>query len=245
MNIAIVGMVFISLFILRDVFKPQREIKIAPYLFFILPLLLAFALPAQSMDSTSMAYGNISLSQKNAGQAGSTPSIDSAQNPTAIPNNNNSSPTGDVTGDNSTANNGPVSDSSSGVTVDDQLKKQGDTYIIGDDNFNMGMNSLFLNLENYDGKKVQIKGFVYREKEFKPNEFVVARLMMACCTADLQPVGFLCNYDKAPELEHDTWITVTGIIKKVKYQGEGELIPIIMVNQVQKAEKPQDEYIYP
>lgn len=66
---------------------------------------------------------------------------------------------------------------------------------------------------------------------------------MSCCTADLQPIGFLCRYNKAPELKPDTWLKVSGTIKTVDYNGEKT--PIIIADKVEDAVKPINEYVYP
>lgn len=75
------------------------------------------------------------------------------------------------------------------------------------------------------------------------NEFVPARLLMWCCSADLSPCGIICESEKAPELEEDTWVNVTGVIHIGKYQGEDE--PQIHVTSVSPADKPKEEYVYP
>lgn len=106
-----------------------------------------------------------------------------------------------------------------------------------------GQPEIYGNMEKYEGKKILIKGFVLKGKDFTANEFVIARFMMACCTADLQPVGLMCDYAKAPELKHDTWIKVTGKIKKIQYKGQPN--PAIVVEKVEPAQKPKDEYVYP
>ena len=55
-------------------------------------------------------------------------------------------------------------------------------------------------------------------------------------------VGFLCNYNKAQNFEDGTWIEITGTIKNGTYHGK---MPIIDVENIQKIEKPSDEYVYP
>lgn len=51
------------------------------------------------------------------------------------------------------------------------------------------------------------------------NEFVPARLVMACCVADLSPCGLFCTYGNVSELESDSWVTVTGILYGEQYKG--------------------------
>ncbi len=77
----------------------------------------------------------------------------------------------------------------------------------------------------------------------KANEFVPARLLMYCCTADLSPCGIICEYDKASELKENSWVTVTGVIHIGQYQGKDE--PQITVTSITSADKPKKEYVYP
>ena len=55
-------------------------------------------------------------------------------------------------------------------------------------------------------------------------------------------VGFLCNYKNISEFEENTWVNITGKIKKGTYHGD---IPVIEVTKIEKIEKPSDEYVYP
>lgn len=219
----IVAMVLLSLFIVPDIFKPKRKPNIIPYLFFIIPLFMSFILPAKSLDSTSIAFGNINSAQQ---------AVNTAQN--SVSNNNA------TTGSNAaiTANAGSASD-----TVDWGLQMQGDTVVMNDNNFVKWIQEISDNMAKYEGKKIELTGFVFKDKSFKANEFVPARFMMACCTADLQPVGFLSRYDRAAELKQDTWIKMTGKIEIVNYKGEKT--PIIVAENIQKTAKPQNDYVYP
>ena len=68
-------------------------------------------------------------------------------------------------------------------------------------------------MERYKGYTVLITWFVFKGSEMlQADEFVSARLMMSCCTADLTPAGLLCNYDKAAELKADSCVTVEGTL---------------------------------
>ncbi len=205
----IIVMVIISLFLCRDIFKPRRKVTLTPYLFFLLPLFMAFSLPAKSMDSTSMAFGDVTLTNIDNSQSSST--TDFVQ---TVPD-----------------------------TTDSTLKLQGDTIVVRDNNFVQWIEEIYNNMSKYEDKKIEIIGFVFKDKELRENEFVPARLMMACCTADLQPVGFLCQYVKASELKKDSWIKVTGTIKAIDYKGQKT--PAIKADKVENTIKPENEYVYP
>ena len=76
--------------------------------------------------------------------------------------------------------------------VPDGLDKENKTITVRDEYFSMWLSELPTNLDQYEGYQITIKGFVFREKQtMEANEFVPARLMMSCCSADLAPCGFI------------------------------------------------------
>jgi putative membrane protein len=241
----IVVMAVISLFSIRDIFKPKRKVNLTLYLFFLIPLLMAFSLPAKSMDSTSMAFGDVKITQQQSGNTDYlTPedAADPAEGTDQVSDNSSE------TADNSQSSDSPDStqadpDQEDSDQSDNGLVMQGDTIVMGDDNFVQWLQEIYDNMGRYEGKKIEVTGFVFKSKDFKADEFAPARLMMACCTADLQPIGLLCRYDKASELKHDTWLKVTGTIKIVDYKGEKT--PVIIAGSIVSADKPKNEYVYP
>jgi TIGR03943 family protein len=106
------------------------------------------------------------------------------------------------------------------------------------------LSEIFINMNKYEGVKVTIRGFVFKESNtMSTDQFVPARMLMSCCAADLVPCGIICSYDKASALQEGSWVTVTGTIHVSEYQGRTE--PQILVTSVSPAEKPKDEYVYP
>jgi putative membrane protein len=115
---------------------------------------------------------------------------------------------------------------------------------VRDEDFALWLSELFINMEKYEGYRISVKGFVFRDPEtMTSNEFVPARLMMSCCAADLAPFGLICKYDKVSELKEDTWIMVEGVIHIGKYIDQDE--PQITVTRISPADKPEQEYVYP
>lgn len=123
------------------------------------------------------------------------------------------------------------------------LDEANKSIIITDEEYYPWLNEIFNNTDKYLGYQVSIKGFVFKEPEnMSESEFVAARLMMSCCVADLAPCGIICQYDKAPELKPDTWLTVHGTICIGQYLGADQ--PQIAVTDVAPAEEVEG-YIYP
>jgi len=109
-------------------------------------------------------------------------------------------------------------------------------------NYTNILKSVHDNPDEYIGQKIKFSGYVYRIIDFTEKEFVLARNMVVSSDFQTVVVGFLCNYDKAKDFEDGTWIEITGTITKGAYHGE---MPIVDIENIQKTEKPSDEYVYP
>lgn len=99
--------------------------------------------------------------------------------------------------------------------------------------------------KKYDGKKVCFLALVYRpEGKLKKGVFIPGRFAMTCCAADISFVGFKCKYDRASEIPHRSWITITAEMKTefaIEYKGKG---PVLYAIDWQPAEKPEEELVY-
>lgn len=95
----------------------------------------------------------------------------------------------------------------------------------------------YTDIEQLEGFQVTMTGQVYKNTPvMADNEFVPARLVMACCVADLSPCGLFCTYGNVSELESDSWVTVTGILYGEQYKGQEE--PRLRVTSVVPAIRP-------
>lgn len=119
---------------------------------------------------------------------------------------------------------------------------------IQDYNYLRELDMIWNNLDKYKGKTIIISGFVYKEDNFSEKEFAVARMLMTCCAADAQIIGFMANWANANELEKDQWVRVYGTIDSTKYKKDGKnesAYPLIKVDKLEKINKPENIYINP
>ena len=96
----------------------------------------------------------------------------------------------------------------------------------------------------YEGRKVRFLALVYRPQKMKKDVLIPGRFAMTCCVDDVTFIGFKCKYNKAAEIAHKSWVTVTAEMKTefaLEYKGKG---PVFYALDVQPAEKPEDELIY-
>lgn len=99
------------------------------------------------------------------------------------------------------------------------------------------------NLEQHIGKRIQLNGFVLKEKEFAEDQLVISRFFVTHCIADANIVGFLSEFPEASSLEEDTWIEAMGTIDVTEF--DGALLPVIKIEQWVKIQEPETPYLYP
>ncbi len=98
------------------------------------------------------------------------------------------------------------------------------------------------NIEEYIGDTIRITGYIYRMPDFTDSQFVLARTMILDSNKQAVVVGILCEYNGIKDFKDNTWITCKGTVKKGDYKGE---MPVLVVSELENAELPEDEYVYP
>lgn len=118
------------------------------------------------------------------------------------------------------------------------------TIQVDDDQFYDWITTIFADQNKYLGYTIAINGMVFKDPTFmKPNQFVPSRLLMSCCVADTVPAGLIASYSDVNKLNPGDWVKVTGKLVIGEYNGQKG--PIIEVEKIEAAKKPNNEYIYP
>lgn len=110
------------------------------------------------------------------------------------------------------------------------------------ENYTNTLVDVYANLDSYVGKSFNFTGYIYRLKDFKDSEFVLARDMLINSDSQSVVVGFMCNSDESKNLKDKTWVNVTGTIIKGYYHDE---IPVIDITEIKEAKQPDSPYVYP
>lgn len=115
------------------------------------------------------------------------------------------------------------------------------TIIINRENYVSSLDEILNNPLKYDGKNVEISGFIYRDDTLNEHEFVIGRYMMVCCAADLQIAGIKCVPDENcnMDLDDNTWIKIEGTISNVNDEA------VINAVSINIDENPDKQYVYP
>ena len=200
--------------------KPQYKIKTTHCFVLVIPVLFLL-LPHNSLSGADIDINSVSSISNGNGVSSST-SIGVSKNTTI---------------DNSKTTITIVSHQPEGL---DEINKRIE---VADDNFYKWISEIYKDTKKYEGYTIVMTGYVFKDPQyFKEDEFIPARLTMMCCSADLAPIGMLCQYNDVAKLEADTWVTVEGIIK-IKISDVGEE-PVVYVTKVIQAEEVEG-YVYP
>lgn len=133
-------------------------------------------------------------------------------------------------------------------TINNNVKEElpydinADTIRVEDDDFGIWYIDVFDNLETYRGKTVSFKGVVYKPKRSRDDMFVPGRFAMTCCAADIQFVGFPCQWKDAKRLRDKTPVYVTARIDSTETD-EGSA-PVLYALSVEITDPPEEEVVY-
>lgn len=128
------------------------------------------------------------------------------------------------------------------LTVINGLDREQKNITIEDAYFYSWLNRIYQSPYDYLGYQIEITGFVFDDPAyFSEGTFLIARLAMTCCIADLTPLGFVCQTTSDIDAKTGQWYTVKGEIVLGEYKGSTE--PQIKIISVLPVE-PIDEYIY-
>ena len=111
---------------------------------------------------------------------------------------------------------------------------------ISPENYTNILKEVHENIDTYIGQKISFTGYVYRVKDLKEDEFILARDMLLNNMNQTVVVGFLSKYKDAKNFENNTWIKVTGEIKKGYYYGD---IPYIEITKIEKVDIPENPIV--
>ncbi|MBE0341444.1 TIGR03943 family protein, partial [Paenibacillus sp. 28ISP30-2] len=95
----------------------------------------------------------------------------------------------------------------------------------------------------FEGKKMQVTGFVYKDGSLPGNGlFAVGRFLVMCCTADAMPFGIIVQSKKAPSFDKDTWVTIEGTLHATQ---KGN-VPVLEIRseKITAVAQPESPYVY-
>ncbi|MDZ5472370.1 TIGR03943 family protein [Bacillus sp. 31A1R] len=218
--------------------------KLVSYMIIIIPLITGFLLPAKVLDSSIAAKkgGMAVLSSQNSSQKDS-------QKDTS---NQDSTDTDQVTQSDTQVDDNPLDP---GLAANqeviskeefDQIKQKlelASNIEMNDFVYNTYYEEISKDVKKFKGRKIELKGFVYKEEGFQDNQFVLSRFLVTHCVADASIIGFLSELSGASNIEQDTWIEANGVLDITNYNGME--LPYIKITEWKSISPPKEPYLYP
>lgn len=133
-------------------------------------------------------------------------------------------------------------------TINNNVKEElpydinADLIKVEDDDYGIWYIDVFDNLKSYLGKTVRFKGIVYKPEKRRRDMFIPGRFAMTCCAADIQFVGFPCQWADAGRLKDKTPVFVTARIESAETM-EG-MAPVLVAQSVEITDPPEEEVVY-
>ena len=99
-------------------------------------------------------------------------------------------------------------------------------------------------LDFYEGKPVDVVGFITADPDDPQNVFYVSRFVVTCCAVDAQPAGipvYLANWTDSYQL--DQWVQVSGEFGANPSRSSTQSIALTP-DSVIEVEQPSEPYLY-
>ncbi|WP_397537947.1 TIGR03943 family putative permease subunit [Rummeliibacillus pycnus] len=125
----------------------------------------------------------------------------------------------------------------------DEFSKM-DTVALNDNNFLMGMETLYNFPGEFMGKTVSYKGFIYQDHELGKNQVFVLRFGVIHCIADAGVYGMLVQLPEDQHFKNDEWVNVEGKLSTIYYQPFKSNIPYLKVTKIEDTQKPDEPYTF-
>ena len=204
--------------------------RLMSYGVLIFPLLTGFAFAPTVLDSTIAAKKGTILPQVNGnGNNGIEKSV--FEN--------------DLTGSQGEQEALPNNNFFSEEKYNQEMKKLEESEVIqmNDGIYSSYVEALNMNPNDFDGRKIRVSGFVYKEEGLAENQLVLSRFLISHCIADASVTGLITEFNQAKEFEQDTWLEIEGTLKVTTYNGIE--LPLIKAEKWTVIKEPAEPYIYP
>ena len=135
-------------------------------------------------------------------------------------------------------------------TIDDEPEElpydmSKEELVISDMDYAIWYTDIMDHPKDYAGKKIEFLALVYNPPgKMSKGVFIPGRFAMTCCADDVTFLGVKAKYAKSEEIPHKSFVKVRGVVKVEFAKEYHQRGPVLYIEQVEKADKPEDELIY-
>lgn len=96
--------------------------------------------------------------------------------------------------------------------------------------------------EVFEGKEIEIEGFIAEDYFLSKRTKVIARFQVTHCVADAHASGFILENSHEYDLKNNTWVRIKGTLKVL--EENQQYIPVIHIKAVNNIDSPKNPYIF-
>ncbi len=96
--------------------------------------------------------------------------------------------------------------------------------------------------EVFEGKEIEMEGFIAEDQFMKKKQKVIARFQVTHCVADAHASGLILENSDEFHLTNNTWVRIKGALK-VKEENQ-QYIPVIQIKTIENIDTPKNPYIF-
>ena len=102
-----------------------------------------------------------------------------------------------------------------------EMKKLDESELIqmNDGIYSSYVEAMNMNPNDFEGRKIKVRGFVYKEEGLEENQLILSRFLITHCIADASITGLITEFNQANEFEQDTWLEIEGTLEVTNYNG--------------------------
>ena len=204
--------------------------RLISYGILIFPLLTGFAFAPTVLDSTIAANKGTILPQVNRNDNNGTGESQSENNLTGIHEEQEVLP-----------NNNFFSEEKYNQEM--EILEESEVIQMNDGIYSSYVEAMNMNPNNFEGRKIKVSGFVYREEGLEENQLVLSRFLITHCIADASITGLITEFDQANKFEQDIWLEIEGTLEVTTYNGIE--LPLIRAEKWTVIKEPSVPYIFP
>lgn len=206
------------------------------------PLISSRSTPEMTNETKATTDTTDELKSKAKSETTSTPEVQST--PEEVPNFSSPVDSGsqgsDENGDKTYEGIDPIPETPIVPPKDGELKE------VDESNYFAVMMSIEEEGDKWNGKKIEISGFVYRDETLSKRQFLLVRMLMKCCAADMEPLVLLSVLPEGMEMpKNDEWFVVRGTLRTKPIVETGLWVPTLEVELMAPISEPEKSYVDP
>jgi len=118
-----------------------------------------------------------------------------------------------------------------------------DNIVVEDETYLDAMLVIAAYQHKFQGKEIELSGFVYRDRAMPDNELALTRNTTTCCTAHATLYGILVRGEGMDVFEDESWVLIRGLIDEDFIFDQNMLM--ITVLDAEEISPPDQPYVYP